>query len=420
MSQSAEVPESAPRTRSVIGLRQFFDVVDIPAPGVPVDFAIALPTPELRALPGVPHAAMPEAGRMASGRGIGVGACRASCLGEAVELFSCSAWGDEALTRATAPELGAAAILPEALNGFSRPQIERRFNWNRRFADFDWRPAARTVDGPMEWLAVDNAFTGKGAFVPADFAFIGRRLPGEEEGIAIGDSNGCAAGHHIDAARLAGTLELIERDATARWWYGRRRRAHLPLTLLDNAVGSFLVGRRRRSVLFDITPDIGVPVIAAVSAEADGSDVTMGFAARFDIAEAALGAATEMLQMEVSLESARQLGEAAGLWARWRRMVTMALPPLDAAALPVSRPPDAPRIPGIGLSAILERFATRGIDLYFADLTRNEFDVPVCRAMSTALCLTKPRFGRARLLAPDAGDHDRVKTDVDTQVPLYV
>ena len=42
--------------------------------------------------------------------------------------------------------------------------------------------------------------------------------------VAIGDSNGCASGATLEEAKTAAILELIEWDATARWWYGRSPR----------------------------------------------------------------------------------------------------------------------------------------------------------------------------------------------------
>jgi ribosomal protein S12 methylthiotransferase accessory factor len=112
-------------------------------------------------------------------------------------------------------------------------------------------------------------------------------------------------------------LELEERDATASWWYGRRERAPIDVAAIEGApkLSRWLADRERRSVLFDITTDLDIPVMAAMSAEPDGGDIALGFSARLDPNAAAISALTEMLQMEVSLEAARALGDAAGSWA---------------------------------------------------------------------------------------------------------
>jgi ribosomal protein S12 methylthiotransferase accessory factor len=410
-------------------LAALFDLMPLPAGGLPVHFAIALPGAALRAMPGFPSAATPESGRVADGRGLDAEQCRTSCLGEAAELVSCCAWGDEALVTATPAELGPAALSPVALNGFTPDQLSQRDDWNSSPFEFDWRPplAAGTA---IEWLGVESAFAGEARYVPADFAFIGRREPGDEAAVAIGDSNGCAAGPDANAARLAAVLELIERDAIARWWYGRRRRPPLDPGEIEGAGGltAWLAGRARRLWLFDITTDLGIPVIAAASAEPDGRDVALGFAARLDIHAAGVSALTEMLQMEVSLLAAKALGDAAPSWAWWRAAVNMATPPLDAAlSLPPERleaahpaTPSQPAGQAAGLAAVLQACARADIDLWFADMTRPAIGVPVFRALSTTLCHYKPRFARPRLLAPDPRDRGRHPGAPDDQPPLLV
>jgi len=397
-----------------------FEVVELPALGMPVSFAIAFPGAPLLDLPGVPQAALPEAGRMASGRGLDAWDARLSCLGEAAELFSCCAWGDESLVTATAKEIGPAAIPPEALNGFSREQIEKRAAWNRRLGSFDWRPPVHDPSRKLDWVVAIDAFNGRQVFVPADFAFIGRQRAGERGAVAVGDSNGCAAGIDADAAKLAALLELVERDATGRWWYGRRQCEAIDPVFVSalGSLRSWLLERERMTRLFEITTDIGIPAVAAVSAEPDGSDVALGFAGRLDGQAAALSAVTEMLQMEVSLETARLMGDASGTWATWRSEVSMTTPPLSAGATVSPSPLRGGVRGGSGsthadlagatttskLAIVLEALAAAHIDVCFIDMTRPQIGVPVFRAVSATLCHYKPRFGKARLAALDARD----------------
>jgi len=404
------MPESGtPGARSEDHL---FDLVELPQQG-PVHLAVALPGGELRALPGFPAAALPESGRVASGRGLAAAACRRSCLGEAVELASCCAWGDETLVRAREEELGAAAVPPEALNGFSTAQLAERDAWNEERGSFDWRPAVRGRRQAIDWLQAEDAYDGRPGYLPADFVLIGRREPGDETAVAIADSNGCAAGADFDAAKLAAVLELIERDATARWWY--RRRPCPPVALEALEVGQeltrWLGERRRRTWLFEIASKVALPVLAAASAEPDGRDVALGFAARGERDAAAIAAVTEMAQMEHSLAMARLLGEGAGTWNEWRRRVSLALPPLEAAlCAPADAASAGVRAPSAqGLSAVLERCAAAGVDLWFVDLTRPVFGARAVRAASAALTHYKPRFGKL----PDGGA-------AAAQVPLLI
>ena len=321
-----------------------------------------------------------------------------------MELASCCAWGDETLLLASAAELGPSAITPQAISGLSDDQYAVRNEWNVDYAGLDWRPNACAKDSVIAWMTVSDGYSGEERLAPADAILIGRREPGDAEAVAIADSNGCACGESLDAAKLAALLELIERDALARWWYGRRGRRTVRPPASASGLPSYLEQRPRRSTLFDITTDIGIPVFAAVSWELDGSDVVIASAADVDPMRAAASALTEMLQMEFNLASQAEI------WSRWRRDVGMHIEPLSLhqgegevlqAWSPNRRPSDI-------LRACLAACRTAGVSLYFIDMTRPAFGLPVIRALSTDLCHFKPRFARRRLL--DHDDCDCVRT----------
>lgn len=404
-------------------MNRLFEVHELPVRVGPACFALAVPSESLIRTENFPHAALPQAGRIASGRGTSGEECRLSCLGEAAELASCCSWRNERLVTGTDEDMGPEALPPEVLNGFAPHQIRDREAWNRSHAHFDWRPQMRDPRDPLDWLAIEDAFGGRGAFVAADCAFIGRKEAGERDAVAIADSNGCAAGPTAELARFAAVCELVERDATGRWWYASRRRAPIHPSDVEGAaeLTDCLAERSRRTWLFDITTDLAIPVMAAVSAERDGRDVAAGFAAGLDAHSAAISALTEMLQMEVSLDAARCLGEEAGSWAYWRRRVRMAMPPLDAALFMPPEPLQQSLISPSGseLSKVLEACERAGIDLWFADMTRPVIGVPAVRAFSTRLCHYKPRFARPRLLAADRRDR-QTRLDAPELRPLLV
>ena len=399
-----------------------FEVVPLPAIGSPVFLAVAFPAPALTAQPGFPAPALPQSGRVASGRGLSLERCRTSAIGEAAELASCCEWGDEPLVTASAPDLGPKALAPKTLIGLSDSQTAIRRAWNSSYGEFDWWPPPHDPTRLLDWLEVQDAYGGPGAYVPADFAFIGRKQKGDAQAVAIGDSNGCACGPDADSAKLAAILELIERDAVGRWWYGRRRRPTIDMALLDpgSALVAWLGERARISRLFDVTSDLGVPVAVAASAELDGSDVALGFGADTSMRQAAVSALTEMVQMEVSLDAARAMEAAAGFWAEWRQRVTMLTPPLDAANLFPTQVGEPEADHARPLAWVLETCKRCGVPLWLADMTRKTIAVPAFRAISPVLCYTKPRFDRSRLLAADGKDRDGVNTAANSQVPLLI
>jgi ribosomal protein S12 methylthiotransferase accessory factor len=400
-------------------IEDIFDVVMLTEAHDLAHLAIALPNGRYRENSALPKAALPEAGRVASGRGTTLDICRHSCMGEAAEMLSACFWGDETLIAASAAELGPQALSIPALNGFTDAQIEERHTWNGGYGRYDWRPGPIRAAGTIAWATIEEAFSDRERYAPADFLYLGRRETGDMAAVAIADSNGCAAGKDADAARLAALLELIERDATARWWYGRRRRAPIAPDQIraTTALGAFLANRMRQSWLFDITSDLDIPVVAALSAERDGTDVALGFSAKTSLSAAMESAITEMLQMEFSLTVAKESDDSDTLWARWRCNVTTSLPPLDAMAL---QPGFMPAGEDATFGNILETCARLGVDLYFADMTRAAVGVPTFRALSTTLCHYKPRFGRQRLYAPDSRDVGRAIGPATEQFPLLV
>jgi ribosomal protein S12 methylthiotransferase accessory factor len=385
-------------TAAPLRLKDAIVLVDMPVGDSPVHVAVALPAPALRAVAGFPAAALPEAGHIAAGRGLTRQQCHASARGEAIEVASCARWGDEAVVRASLAEVGAEALPAGTLLGWTARQIAERRSWNARFGTFDRRAPVPSRTRPADWLVVHNLATGKPRLAPTDLVLIGRAARGPRA-----DSNGCAAGPTREQATVSAILELVERDATGRWWYGRRSRPGLrwqalglPPRLLKH-----LRTRLRRTHVVDITSDIAIPVAAAFSCEPDGSDVVLGFAARPSLADAAASALTEMLQQEIALAQARVMPGRSRSWSYWRRSVTASTPPLAAAWRDQASPVRHRLTDGDSLAALIDACTRCNVDLYGIELTRPVFGVPVVRVLSTTLCHYKPRFARARLLAPD-------------------
>ena len=125
----------------------------------------------------------------------------------------------------------------------------------------------------------------------------------------------------IEAATMSALLEVIERDAAALWWVGGR--PPRPISLETGAAAGaevFLQQLRgaaatRYSRLLDITTDVGVPTVAAISLAADGAGFACGLAAGLTVGSAIRSAIVEMCQMELShrviAAKRRQRGDAA-------------------------------------------------------------------------------------------------------------
>jgi ribosomal protein S12 methylthiotransferase accessory factor len=98
---------------------------------------------------------------------------------------------------------------------------------------------------------------------------------------------------------------LIERDAMSLWWRGgRRARPIAGDSEAGRGAAELLVQLRqgqheRQCWLLDITTDIGIPAVAAISANQDGYGFAFGLGARLSVAEAASAAIFELCQVEL-------------------------------------------------------------------------------------------------------------------------
>jgi ribosomal protein S12 methylthiotransferase accessory factor YcaO len=87
------------------------------------------------------------------------------------------------------------------------------------------------------------------------------------------NSTGCAAGPTPEEATQTALWEAIERDSLALWWHGNVAAPALGLEVIDALQPRLfweLYRRSRSTMLLDITSDIGLPAVAAVSSAPDG------------------------------------------------------------------------------------------------------------------------------------------------------
>src|SRR5207237_1382660 len=105
-------------------------------------------------------------------------------------------------------------------------------------------------------------------WVPSQFCYY--NYPAEpDHDFYRAESNGCASGSTPEEAILQGFMELVERDACALWWYNRVRRPAIDLASFDDPffrrARAFLRSRHRTLYALDLTGDLGIPVVVALS-----------------------------------------------------------------------------------------------------------------------------------------------------------
>lgn len=213
----------------------------------------------------------------------------AACLGETAERLAQIERGADVVLRGNASDATGARVLPQVA------EAVRRCNPT---GDLDAMPS-------IDWVEARDLASGHPTLVPADWC-LRRPVEGPLRIAGSAPSTGVAASPDPARATLSALLELIERDAAALWWIGgRRARAWAADGQAMQAGGAVLARVRqgvtsRASWLLDITTDLGVPCVAALSVDADGRELACGLAAHLDAGLAARRAVLEMCQMEVS------------------------------------------------------------------------------------------------------------------------
>jgi len=354
------------------------------------------------------HAGSPVVG--VSGVGLTLQQAFQGCIGEGIEYLSQLQSGQDSPRPLTTPDPSA------GLGPMGRDFLATLSAYRLRHED----PA-------LSWLRVRRLSDSGEAWLPADICL---RRPASQREIRAPFplSTGSAAGLSWEAAALHGLLELIERDAASLWWQGGDRGGLIPPDHDAACLARDLLPRlrqgvsTRRSWLLDITTDIGIPCVAALSCLIDGFGLACGLSARPTLAAAARAAILEMCQGELAQAlveaKARERGAAAlnDKDRDHRLRATM----LNANRCELLWPVPMPREhsehskrehskrehpnlsvdagePGAALALIVGRLAQFGIETFGLYLTRSRFAVPVARIVAPGLQLKPSEIVTARL-----------------------
>ncbi|WP_328496304.1 TOMM precursor leader peptide-binding protein [Streptomyces sp. NBC_00414] len=389
-----------------------------------------------------------------SGKGVTETHARVSALAEALERFSGYHQGDEPRLRGSYRELAPRAVHPDTVQLFDRRQFEDREAWNRTHGPFHQVTEPFDEDAPLDWTPVWSLTERRQRLAPTSLLYY--NAPDADTGYCRATSNGAAAGTSLEDAVVHGCLELVERDAVALWWYNRTRQPGVVLDRRDPWIARTRTSLRDmgRSVwALDLTSDLGIPVVAAVSARIGKptEDIVLGFGAHFDARVALRRALTELNQMLPPLTgdpAAPATTSAAGSAAKsaagstagsvcegtaytgddrealeWFRHATTANQPyLLPAARRSARPPAALRPPADAAAqagALVELLRRHGLDVLVLDQTRPDVELPVAKVLIPGLRPHWAGFGPGRLFdVPVALGRLSRPTDFDDLNPL--
>ena len=341
------------------------------------------------------------------GKGTTAVEAKVGALCEAVERYCATRQGDEPVVRASYRELGDEAVHPDACQLFHPRQFRDRDRWNatalaahRVCAPFDERAV-------REWTPVWSLTAGRHRLLPTSLLYFHRGRHESTPEIDA-DSNGNAAGSSLEDAIVQGFLEVVERDAIAIWWYNRTRQPQLDL----DAFAEPWIERTRHEYrrmsrhvwALDLTTDLGIPVIVALSRRSWGRspEVVFGFGAHFDPRIALRRALTEMGQLfgsiigpGCSVAPPRYLSD----W--WDTMPTFPDPYLMPGDAPVRTPDSYQYTPHADLrddvADITRLVGGHGMELLVLDQTRPDIGLPVVKVLVPGLRSHRTRLAPGRL-----------------------
>lgn len=335
----------------------------------------------------------------------------AACVGEGVEYLSQFVRPEDRLV--PGGDL-AQALLPDAATqasfaawlGLADPA--ELLQWR-------WTPGRRLDGGEIVWLPAGLVFRGLA------------EENGDRPSVPLG--TGCSAGVSRTRAVIAALLETVERDAVALWWHGGQPGRRIGPEVLRQLDAPDLIAQLRglasdrETTLLDISTELGIPCVAALSFTAAGDGFAAGFAAGIDLGRAVRSALVELGQMELGLRlvdaKRRQRGDDA-LNDADRRQVERAagvrlkeLPILDPVEDPDSSDFDGDD--GEMLAALAGRLARAGHVAHVSSLGRAEFGIPVARVLVPTLQLfpsahVSPRLSR---IAGKNGLHPALERGID-------
>jgi bacteriocin biosynthesis cyclodehydratase domain-containing protein len=287
----------------------------------------------------------------------------------------------------------------------------------RRFADFPTGDVVPVNDillrsdagfdpsAEIEWSPVWSLRDERFKYAPTGLLYYFHAGEGGDRLSA--DSSGCAAGNTLEEAIVHGFLELVERDASAIWWYNRLRRPEIDIAALGDGtildLRAQLAAGGRRLWLIDITSDLAIPTVVAVShwTEEAREHVALGAGAHFDRRIAALRAVSALnLRMVLdTLRGARAGPEATDGGDPLPLQRHAYLRPHGKAARP--RASSLPNFAGLDrreqVLACVKAAGHRGLDVLVLDQTRPDLEIPVARVIVPGLRHLGRRLAPGRL-----------------------
>lgn len=225
-------------------------------------------------------------------------------------------------------------------------------------------------------------------------------------------STGCAAHNLLSRAAHLAVCELIERHALSAWW--RSQSSPILMTTdwngyegLMNEVSALRQGARavRSTRFFSLGRHGAIQSVMACSSDLDGTHIAVAFAASDRLDHAARRSFLELASVELEVAEIKA-AKAEGSKIERNSDIGLAVARQDALAgthAHLLEPQDT-EIPKdvdrpASLAEMLAGLSDVGLQVRLIDLTRDDIQLPVCRAMFASPDL-QPRFPKGYELSP--------------------
>lgn len=334
---------------------------------------------------------------------------KTGALCESIERYSSVVQGDEAMVEASYAELrerDEAVVLPNAIMQYSDAQLAARERWNAEGELFSWVPEPFDEHARISWTPAWSLADGQRRLIATSLCFYNASSP-----MMRADSNGSAAGSNLEEAILQGFLELVERDATALWWYNRLRVPGVDLASFEQPelelIVTELAARGRELWVLELPSDLPIPVYAAVSRRVDHEhqELVYGLGAHLDPSVALTRALTEHNQflphVRTTSDGHPPVTTRAGRWYREAKLDDLAyLRPAEQLAARTRddhpRPEDDLDLRA-EIMRCVELCRARGLEVLVQDHTRPDTGLCVAKVFVPGLRHFWARFGPGRL-----------------------
>lgn len=324
------------------------------------------------------------------GKGVTHIQSQASGLCEAIERYSALYQGNEPLLLGEKSELSKRCYDFQDLVPYSTSQYQTFSDSSH--SDSTLKQAALSYNGEaVHWLPVWSLTENEQVYVPLTSCFA--NIPFTDDQFARWHSNGCAAGNTLEEATLQALFELIERDATAIWWYNRIERPGFDIDLISSDYLALLKSTLEPEHDFwvlDLTHDIGIPVMAAVGRNRKTQGISFGFGCHLQKDLAAQRALTELCQL---IPIRDQNGAPFDFDAVEEGPYLF---PSNESSVESTRIQASGDIK-IDILAVVDRLKTLGLETLVLDYSRDPLPIKTVKVFVPGLCHIWPQFANERL-----------------------